>query len=240
MSEQQIAFWILSAIAVLGALVAVRKRNLVHGVFALMLFFAALSGLFLLLLAEFIAAVQILVYIGAVGILLLFAIMLTERVTGDDDRRMTSRGWFWGVVIAVAVFFVLLLPPIQQWPAPETVPTPEPSVEKLGQRLMNPYVVTLEVLALLLTAALIAALAVVRRLVVNEVDGAPLALQFGDAALRLLVRREADARVPSDERELGDRAEATEVRAQRRLTAEVPRQGLRRVCHAMKVVQVDE
>ena len=104
MSEQQIAFWILSAIAMLGALVAVRKRNLVHGVFALMLFFAALSGLFLLLLAEFIAAVQILVYIGAVGILLLFAIMLTERVTGDDDRRMTSRGWFWGVVIAVAVF----------------------------------------------------------------------------------------------------------------------------------------
>ena len=157
MSEQQIAFWILSAIAVLGALVAVRKRNLVHGVFALMLFFAALSGLFLLLLAEFIAAVQILVYIGAVGILLLFAIMLTERVTGDDDRRMTSRGWFWGVVIAIAVFFVLLLPAIQQWPAPETVPTPEPSVEKLGQRLMNPYVVTLEVLALLLTAALIGA-----------------------------------------------------------------------------------
>ena len=51
MSEQQIAFWILSAIAVLGALVAVRKRNLVHGVFALMLFFAALSGLFLLLLS---------------------------------------------------------------------------------------------------------------------------------------------------------------------------------------------
>jgi len=154
---EQIAFWILSAIAVLSALVAVRKRNLVHGVFALMLFFAALSGLFLLLLAEFIAAVQILVYIGAVGILLLFAIMLTERVTGDDDRRMTSRGWFWGVVISAAVFFVLLLPPIQQWPTPETVPTPEPSVEKLGQRLMNPYVVTLEVLALLLTAALIGA-----------------------------------------------------------------------------------
>jgi len=60
----QIAFWILSAIAVLGALVAVRKRNLIHGVFALMIFFAALSGLFLLLLAEFIAAVQVLVYIG--------------------------------------------------------------------------------------------------------------------------------------------------------------------------------
>ena len=153
----QIAFWILSAIAVLGALVAVRKRNLIHGVFALMIFFAALSGLFLLLLAEFIAAVQVLVYIGAVGILLLFAIMLTERVAGDDGRRMTSRGWFWGLVVAAAVFVSLLLPAIQQWPTPQATLTPDPSVEELGKKLMNPYVVTLEVLAVLLTAALIGA-----------------------------------------------------------------------------------
>ncbi len=156
----QIAFWILSAIAILGALVAVRKRNLIHGVFALMIFFAALSGLFLLLLAEFIAAVQVLVYIGAVGILLLFAIMLTERVAGDDGRRMTSRGWFWGLVMAAAVFVVLLLPAIQQLPSPEPAQEMQvinPSVEELGKKLMNPYVVTLEVLALLLTAALIGA-----------------------------------------------------------------------------------
>ena len=159
--NEVIAFWILSAVAVLGALVAVRKRNLIHGVFALLVFFAGLSGLFLLLLAEFIAAVQVLVYIGAVGVLLLFAIMLTERVAGDDSRRMTSRGWFWGLVVAVAVFAVLLLPvllpAIQQVPTPEAAQPIKPSVEELGHKLMNPYVVTLEVLALLLTAALIGA-----------------------------------------------------------------------------------
>jgi len=161
---EEIAFWILSAIALLGALVAVRKRNLIHGVFALLVFFAGLSGLFLLLLAEFIAAVQVLVYIGAVGILLLFAIMLTEWVAGDDGRRMTSRGSFLGLVVAVAVFVVLLLPAILQLPPPEAAqeinPSVEeinPSVEELGKKLMNPYVVTLEVLALLLTAALIGA-----------------------------------------------------------------------------------
>jgi NADH-quinone oxidoreductase subunit J len=155
--NEEVAFWILSAIALLGALVAVSKRNLIHGVFALLVFFAGLSGLFLLLLAEFIAAVQVLVYIGAVGILLLFAIMLTERVAGDDDRRMTSRGWFWGVVAAAAVFVVLLLPAIQELPPPEAAQEINPSVEELGKKLMNPYVVTLEVLALLLTAALIGA-----------------------------------------------------------------------------------
>jgi NADH:ubiquinone oxidoreductase subunit 6 (subunit J) len=154
---EEIAFWILSAIALLGALVAVRKRNLIHGVFALLVFFAGLSGLFLLLLAEFIAAVQVLVYIGAVGVLLLFAIMLTERVAGDDGRRMTSRGSFLGFVIAVAVFVVLLLPAILQLPLPEVAQEINPSVEELGKKLMNPYVVTLEVLALLLTAALIGA-----------------------------------------------------------------------------------
>ena len=53
--NEEVAFYILSAVAMLGALVAVRRRNLVHGVFALMIFFAALAGLFLLLLAEFIA-----------------------------------------------------------------------------------------------------------------------------------------------------------------------------------------
>ena len=155
--NEVVAFWILSAVAVLGALVAVRKRNLIHGVFALLVFFAGLSGLFLLLLAEFIAAVQILVYIGAVGVLLLFAIMLTERVAGDDGRRMTSRGSFWGLVVAVAVFAVLLLPAIQQVPTPEAAQAIDPSVKELGHKLMNPYVVTLEVLALLLTAALIGA-----------------------------------------------------------------------------------
>ncbi len=159
--NEVIAFWILSAIAVLGALVAVRKRNLIHGVFALLVFFAGLSGLFLLLLAEFIAAVQVLVYIGAVGVLLLFAIMLTERVAGDDGRRMTSRGSFLGFVVAVAVFVVLLLPAaIQQLPPPKAAQEMQvitPSVEELGKKLMDPYVVTLEVLALLLTAALIGA-----------------------------------------------------------------------------------
>ena len=157
--SEEVAFYILSAVAVIGALISVRRRNLVHGVFALMSFFAALAGLFLLLLAEFIAAVQVLVYIGAVGILLLFGIMLTERVTGDDARRVTSRGWFWGAAASVAVFVFLLLPAIQETKLSETMKPIQPSVKALGEKLMDPYVVTLEVLALLLTAALIGAVA---------------------------------------------------------------------------------
>ena len=156
------AFWVLAAISVIGALVAVRKRNLVHGVFALLVFFAGLAGLFLLLLAEFIAVVQILVYAGAVGILILFAIMLTDRVTGKDAFRVTSRGSFWGMIIALAVFLVILLPTIQGIPPTENAISKEKVIEvstvkQLGTHLIKPYIITIEVLALLLTAALIGA-----------------------------------------------------------------------------------
>ena len=156
------AFWVLAAVTAIGALVAVRKRNLVHGVFALLVFFAGLAGLFLLLLAEFIAVVQILVYAGAVGILILFAIMLTDRVTGKDEFRINSRGSFWGALIALTVFLVILLPTIQDIPSMGNSVSKETIVEgstvkQLGTHLIKPYIITIEVLALLLTAALIGA-----------------------------------------------------------------------------------
>ena len=99
--------------------------------------------------------------------------MLTERVAGDDDRRMTSRGWPWGLVMAAAVFVVLLLPPILQLPPPETAQEINPSVEELGKKLMNPYVVTLEVLALLLTAALIGAVTAAQSVRMPKEEGSP-------------------------------------------------------------------
>tara|TARA_B100001540_G_scaffold292692_1_gene291209 strand:+ start:80 stop:652 length:573 start_codon:yes stop_codon:yes gene_type:complete len=188
---QETAFYLLAIIAVLAAVTAVRLRNLIHGVFALVIFFAALAGLFLLLMAQFIAAVQVLVYIGAVGILLLFAIMLTERVTGDDGRRITSRGGFWGATAALGVAVFVLLPGIQQTdlnrlPAElaeanataadaNATMAPPHTVEALGKRLIEPYIITLEVLALLLTAALIGAVAVSQgaRRVEDEEEASP-------------------------------------------------------------------
>ena len=111
-----IAFYILAAIAVLGAVMAITLRNVVHAVFSVLLFFSALAGLFMLLLAEFIAAVQVLVYIGSVGILMLFAIMLTTKVTGDPTRNLLSRGWGWGSLLAGALLLAFLVPLITQSP----------------------------------------------------------------------------------------------------------------------------
>ena len=158
-----IAFYILAVVAITGALLAVQLTNLVRAVCGLLLFFGALAGMFLLLMAEFLAAAQILVYVGAVGILMLFAIMLTHRVTGDDDRSGFSRGWFWGALLASLAFAGVLWPTLEDAELGDSKATELTLTTKLiGERLMNPYTLTLEVTALLLTAALIGAIVVAK------------------------------------------------------------------------------
>jgi NADH-quinone oxidoreductase subunit J len=154
-----IAFFILAIVAIMGAVMAVTLRNVIHAVFSVLLFFSAMAGLFLMLLAEFIAAVQILVYIGSVGILMLFAIMLTTKVMGDSTSTVHSRGWIWGGIAVAALLFGVFIPFISQ---PITEATTllsnfEPSVKQLGLVLMDPYFASVGVIALLLTAGLIGA-----------------------------------------------------------------------------------
>ena len=154
-----IAFFILAAVAILGAVMAISLRNVIHAVFSVLMFFSALAGLFLLLLAEFIAAVQVLVYIGSVGILMLFAIMLTTKVMGDSTRTVLSRGSVWGGLAVGALLIGVLLPFLSK---PQVAPDSlladyNPSVQELGLVLMDPYFASVAVIALLLTAGLIGA-----------------------------------------------------------------------------------
>lgn len=154
-----IAFYILGLVAMAGGIMAITLRNVVHAVFSVLLFFSALAGLFLLLLAEFIAAVQILVYIGSVGILMLFAIMLTTKVMGDSTHTVHSRGWIWGGLTVAALLLGVLIPFISMPPA-STEPmllNYNPSVKQLGLVLMDPYFASVGVIALLLTSGLIGA-----------------------------------------------------------------------------------
>ena len=158
-----IAFYLFATVAVIGALLAIQLSNLVRAVSGLLLFFASLAGLFLLLAAEFLAAAQILVYVGAVGILMLFAIMLTHRVAGDDDRSGFTRGWLVGLLVAVLTFAGVLWPVLEGAKLDERQETDlAPSAKLLGEVLMNPYTLTLEVTGLLLTAALLGAIVVAK------------------------------------------------------------------------------
>jgi NADH-quinone oxidoreductase subunit J len=153
-------FYVLAALTLAGALAAMLLKNTVHCALALTVAFAGLALLFLNLDAQFAGFAQILVYIGAVAILVVFAILLTR---GSETPRdgVYSRNWFAGLVIAAGVFAAL------SWAVLQSVrvlsnETAEPTVTamQIGNALVGRYVLPVEIVALLLTAATIGAVIV--------------------------------------------------------------------------------
>jgi NADH-quinone oxidoreductase subunit J len=152
-----LAFTILAILTLAGAIAAMTLRNLVHCALALTVCFAGLAGIYLLLNAQFVGFAQILIYIGAVAILIVFAILLTR---GSDavGQDLFSSNWWLGVAIAVAVFVVVSGAILTSTAVPSQVgELPHASVAQIGEQLMTKYILPLEVLGLLLTAALIGA-----------------------------------------------------------------------------------
>ncbi|MGB6192718.1 MAG: NADH-quinone oxidoreductase subunit J [Terracidiphilus sp.] len=156
------AFWIAAILTIAGGLAATLLKNLVHCALAVTAAFAGLAFLFLQLDAQFAGFVQILVYIGAVAILIVFAILLTRSSeTPASERGVFSKNWFAGVAIAAAVFAVLGWSILRAAPAlPAETPAPAVTVHQIGEALISQYVLPLEIVALLLTAALIGAVVV--------------------------------------------------------------------------------
>lgn len=154
------SFLILAALTVLGAIGAMALRNLVHCALCLVGTFAGLAALFLQLNAEFVGFVQILVYGGAVAILIVFAILLTR---GTEPAKpvpvTTSIGWgLWVAAVAFVAMAGAILSSLITRAAP--IPKQTPTVRSIGEQLMQDYVLPLEVIGLLLTAALIGAVVI--------------------------------------------------------------------------------
>ena len=153
-------FWILAALTVFGSLAAVTLKNTVHCALAVTIAFAGLALLYLQLDAQFAGFAQILVYIGAVAILVVFAILLT-RGSETPKTGIFSASWFTGMAIAASVFAVLGWAVIQSLHVlPHTTVSPIVTVNQIGDALMTRYVLPLEIVALLLTAALVGAVIV--------------------------------------------------------------------------------
>jgi NADH-quinone oxidoreductase subunit J len=154
------AFLILAALTVAGTAAAMGLRNAVHCVLALTVGFAGVAALYLQLGAQFVGLTQIMVYVGAVAILAVFAIMMTHN-PGEDQPRIFSSHWVVGGVVAAAVFSVLAWAILSSGAANQ-FPPPEPGVTvlQIGDSLMHTYVLPLELMGLLLTAALIGAVVI--------------------------------------------------------------------------------
>ncbi|MBS1822968.1 MAG: NADH-quinone oxidoreductase subunit J [Acidobacteria bacterium] len=157
------SFAIIAVFTVAGALAAMTLRNLVHCVLALVVAFTGLAGLYLQLGAQFVGFAQILVYVGAVAILIVFAMLLTQ--SHEPLAHLTvAPGWVTSSLVAVAVFVILAWSIRSSAVGARSIqPRPEITVRNIGDSLMSQFVVPLEVTGLLLTAALVGAVTIAMR-----------------------------------------------------------------------------
>lgn len=161
MTSLDVAFAAVAVIASASGLLAVTTRHIVHAALWLVVCLGSVAGCYLVLGAEFVALVQLLVYVGAVVVLVLFALMLTRAPIGPNAEVSTSP-WHRGLAavlgLAVAVLLGAALLPIAGPPVRRRVT----DTAVLGQQLFGTWVWPFEVLSLLLVVALVAALAVSR------------------------------------------------------------------------------
>ncbi len=153
-----VAFWVLSAGAVSCALMVALTPKLLHSVLFLVLTFVALAGLYVVLSADFVAMAQILIYAGALSVLIVFAIMLTPRSARDNADSVYWLPAFVGAgFLFSAILFVILR---TNWPAePRQI---DQTAAAIGSTLVDVYVLPFEIAGVLLTAAMVGALLLVR------------------------------------------------------------------------------
>ncbi len=167
MWEQQVAFWVLAVAIAAAAIGVVRSRNIVHAALFLVVVLAGTAAQYILLAAEFVAWVQVLIYIGAVVVLFLFGIMLTrapmrgEAGSLDNDQR-------WGAaVVALFVLGILIALSIDAFGGKKIRFSNSlvalGRTSHVGTDIFRVYVVPFEVVSILLLAALVGAVVLARR-----------------------------------------------------------------------------
>lgn len=155
------SFYILALFTIVSAFCAMSLRNLIHCALCLALTFLGVAGLFLHLNAPFLAFAQILVYVGAVAILIVFAILLTRGT--EQPRERTATQLLFSVPLSIVVAAILINAAFStRFAAPAVISNPPAataatSVRDLGIALMTTHVIPLEAIGLLLTVALLGA-----------------------------------------------------------------------------------
>lgn len=168
MTPLQIVFLVIAGATLVGAAATVVARNLVHAALWLILALGGVAALFVLLEAPLLAVVQVTIYIGAIAILIIFAVMLTRRVMAESGPQ-TNRNW-WAAALAALLIFTGLLAMFRQLPALDAAQPAaltggsEALIEALGTSLVdvNQFVVPFEIASVLLLAALIGSIVIAR------------------------------------------------------------------------------
>ncbi len=162
MNVYDIIFYLFAAITILSAFFVVTTRNIVYSAYYLLFTFFGVAGIYVLLGADFIAMVQLIVYVGGILILLLFGVMLTNRITSVEIRSGSIH--VVPATIGVALFAGILLASMwnTEWKSVDTA-APAATTQNLGFLLIHQYTLVFELLGILLLIALIGAASMARK-----------------------------------------------------------------------------
>lgn len=164
MTPLQIIFIIVAVITLFAAFRVVSSKNLVHAALWLILVLFGIAVFFVILNAGFLAVAQVVIYIGAIAILMIFTIMLTRRVARDSGAQLNSN--WWGAAVLSLLMFAGLLWMFSRWQGFQSTAQPMPDsidpLKQLGEGLVSPggYLIPFEVASVLLVAALIGAIVI--------------------------------------------------------------------------------
>ena len=155
-------FYILAAFTVWAAAVVVLGKNIVRAAVALIFAFCGMAALYVLLDAEFLAAVQVLIYVGGITILLLFAIMLTSRISSATVRVINDQAIL-SAIAAAGLLVGLIYAAVRGIPALSGPPRLPETAPFLGRALLTTYALPFEVVSILLLAGMVGAIILARK-----------------------------------------------------------------------------
>lgn len=169
MTPSQFFFYLLAAVVVVSAAGVALLRNILYSAFALLGTLAGVAGLYLYLGADFIGVAQLIIYIGGILVLLLFAVLLTNRI-GEVRISNASAGLFVGAPPAIALFALCARAALRTpWPTTEAVPAP--MTARIGEAFLHELLLPFELASLVLLMALVGAMVIARRAVHTPRDG---------------------------------------------------------------------
>jgi NADH-quinone oxidoreductase subunit J len=156
-------FYVIAAVAIVAAVRMVTSTNVVHAALYLLVVLSAVAGVYVILGAEFVAATQVLIYLGAIMVLLLFGVMLTRAKIGTETNLDHEQRWL-GALVAIGMFAVMTFSLWEGFSDTELPRTLAPQrTQAVSDEIFSTYIVPFEALSVLLLAALIGAVVVARR-----------------------------------------------------------------------------
>lgn len=154
-----VAFWVLTVVTLGAALMVVIVRNLFHAVLSLILTFVGVAGLYITLSADFVAIAQVLIYAGAISVLILFAMMLTPRAARDNAETFLQGPAL--ILAGLTAATIAGVAAATDWSEASRGPFAT-TAAAIGDALLNNYVLPFEIASVLLLVAMIGAIVLVR------------------------------------------------------------------------------